>query len=56
MESQYVPPFLNLAFQYIFTGTMKSTEFKVHCLEVVSNETRGRKVEYTNFDLILLCA
>ncbi|SAM05668.1 hypothetical protein [Absidia glauca] len=33
----YVPPFLNLAFQYIFTGTMKSTEFKVHCLEVVIN-------------------
>ncbi|KAI8335766.1 armadillo-type protein [Chlamydoabsidia padenii] len=33
----YVPPFLNLAFQYIFTGTMKSTEFKIHCLEVVIN-------------------
>ncbi|CAO3652340.1 unnamed protein product [Cunninghamella blakesleeana] len=33
----YIPPFLNLAFQYIFTGSMKSTEFKVHCLEVVIN-------------------
>ncbi|ORZ05818.1 armadillo-type protein [Absidia repens] len=33
----YIPPFLNLAFQYIFTGTMKSTEFKIHCLEVVIN-------------------
>ncbi|KAI8097286.1 armadillo-type protein [Halteromyces radiatus] len=33
----YVMPFLNLAFQYIFTGTMKSLEFKIHCLEVVIN-------------------
>ncbi|KAL0098010.1 armadillo-type protein [Phycomyces blakesleeanus] len=33
----YVAPFLNLAFQYIFTGSMKSTEFKVHCIEVVIN-------------------
>ncbi|KAI8969324.1 armadillo-type protein [Mycotypha africana] len=30
-------PFLNLAFQYIFTGSMKTTEFKVHCIEVVIN-------------------
>lgn len=29
--------FLNLAFQYIFTGSMKTTEFKVHCIEVVIN-------------------
>ncbi|CEP15700.1 hypothetical protein [Parasitella parasitica] len=29
--------FLNLAFQYIFTGSMKTTEFKVHCIEVVVN-------------------
>ncbi|KAI9266554.1 armadillo-type protein [Phascolomyces articulosus] len=33
----YIAPFLNLAFQYIFTGSMKTTEFKVHCLEVVIN-------------------
>jgi hypothetical protein len=32
-----VAPFLNLAFQYIFTGSMKTTEFKVHCIEVVVN-------------------
>ncbi|KAI9256941.1 putative nonsense-mediated mRNA decay protein [Sporodiniella umbellata] len=32
-----VSPFLNLAFQYIFTGSMKTTEFKVHCIEVVVN-------------------
>ncbi|KAG2225799.1 hypothetical protein INT45_007043 [Circinella minor] len=33
----YIGPFLNLAFQFIFTGLMKTTEFKVHCLEVVIN-------------------
>ncbi|KAI8100099.1 armadillo-type protein [Halteromyces radiatus] len=33
----YVAPFLNLAFQFIFTNSMKTTEFKVHCLEVVIN-------------------
>ncbi|KAI9304897.1 armadillo-type protein [Cunninghamella echinulata] len=33
----YVAPFLNLAFQYIFTNSMKTTEFKVHCIEVVIN-------------------
>ncbi|KAI8394007.1 armadillo-type protein [Radiomyces spectabilis] len=33
----HVSSFLNLAFQYIFTGSMKSVEFKVHCLEVVIN-------------------
>ncbi|GAA5795592.1 hypothetical protein HPULCUR_000953 [Helicostylum pulchrum] len=33
----FVAPFLNLAFQYIFTGQMKTTEFKVHCIEVVVN-------------------
>ncbi|KAF7728772.1 hypothetical protein EC973_005610 [Apophysomyces ossiformis] len=33
----YVSPFLNLAFQYIFTGSMKTAEFKVHCIEVVVN-------------------
>ncbi|KAI8376325.1 armadillo-type protein [Radiomyces spectabilis] len=32
-----VAPFLNLAFQYIFTNEMKTVEFKVHCLEVVIN-------------------
>jgi hypothetical protein len=32
-----VAPFLNLAFQYIFTGSMKTAEFKVHCIEVVVN-------------------
>ncbi|KAI8074983.1 armadillo-type protein [Gongronella butleri] len=32
-----VLPFLNLAFQYIFTGSMKSTAFKVQCMEVVIN-------------------
>lgn len=32
-----IAPFLNLAFQYIFTGSMKTTEFKVHCIEVVVN-------------------
>ncbi|KAI7872425.1 armadillo-type protein [Spinellus fusiger] len=32
-----VAPFLNLAFQYIFTGSMKTMEFKVHCIEVVIN-------------------
>ncbi|KAI9022225.1 armadillo-type protein [Phycomyces nitens] len=32
-----VAPFLNLAFQFIFTGSMKTTEFKVHCIEVVIN-------------------
>ncbi|KAI7886446.1 ARM repeat-containing protein [Lichtheimia hyalospora FSU 10163] len=32
-----IGPFLNLAFQYIFTGSMKTTEFRVHCLEVVIN-------------------
>ncbi|KAG2183579.1 hypothetical protein INT43_006585 [Umbelopsis isabellina] len=34
---QYVPAFLNLSFTYIFTGSMKTTEFKVHCLEIVIN-------------------
>lgn len=34
---QYIAPFLNLAFQYIFTGSMKTNEFRVHCLEVVIN-------------------
>ncbi|KAI7867363.1 armadillo-type protein [Spinellus fusiger] len=33
----YVPSFLNLAFQYIFTGFIKSTEFRVYCIEVVVN-------------------
>ncbi|SAM02255.1 hypothetical protein [Absidia glauca] len=33
----YVTPFLNLTFQYIFTNAMKTTEFKVHCIEVVVN-------------------
>ncbi|KAK4514985.1 uncharacterized protein ATC70_002594 [Mucor velutinosus] len=33
----FVAPFLNLVFQYIFTGQMKSTEFKIHCIEVVLN-------------------
>lgn len=28
-------PFLDLAFQYIFTGSMKTVEFKAQCLEVV---------------------
>ncbi|ORX55180.1 ARM repeat-containing protein [Hesseltinella vesiculosa] len=32
-----VLPFLNLAFQYIFTGSMRSIQFKVHCMEVVIN-------------------
>ncbi|KAG0768001.1 hypothetical protein G6F57_006285 [Rhizopus arrhizus] len=32
-----VAHFLNLAFQFIFTGSMKTTEFKVHCIEVVIN-------------------
>lgn len=32
-----VGPFLNLAFQFIFTGSMKTAEFKVHCIEVVVN-------------------
>jgi hypothetical protein len=34
---QYVPAFLNLSFTYIFTGSMKTSEFKVHCLEIVIN-------------------
>lgn len=34
---QFIAPFLNLAFQYIFTGSMKTMEFRVHCLEVVIN-------------------
>ncbi|KAI9277967.1 armadillo-type protein [Umbelopsis sp. AD052] len=34
---QYLPAFLNLAFSYIFTGSMKTTEFKVHCIEIVVN-------------------
>lgn len=34
---KYVPAFLNLAFTYIFTGSMKTTEFKVHCIEIVIN-------------------
>lgn len=33
----YIPSFLNLAFQFIFANSMKSVEFKVHCLEVVIN-------------------
>ncbi|KAF1802362.1 armadillo-type protein [Mucor lusitanicus] len=33
----FVSPFLNLVFHYIFTGQMKTTEFKVHCIEVVLN-------------------
>ncbi|KAI8335415.1 armadillo-type protein [Chlamydoabsidia padenii] len=33
----YVSPFLNLAFQFIFTNSMKTTEFKVNCIEVVIN-------------------
>ncbi|KAI9492090.1 armadillo-type protein [Zychaea mexicana] len=33
----YIAPFLNLAFQYIFTNSMKTNEFRVHCLEVVIN-------------------
>ncbi|KAI8976256.1 armadillo-type protein [Pilobolus umbonatus] len=31
----FVPSFLQLSFQYIFTGQMKTLEFKVHCVEVV---------------------
>ncbi|KAI8976466.1 armadillo-type protein [Pilobolus umbonatus] len=34
---RFVGYFLNLAFQYIFTGSMKTTEFRVHCIEVVVN-------------------
>ncbi|GAB5589961.1 Nonsense-mediated mRNA decay protein 5 [Umbelopsis nana] len=33
----YIPPFLNLAFQFIFANSMKTVEFRVHCLEVVIN-------------------
>lgn len=33
----YISPFLNLAFQFIFANSMKSVEFRVHCLEVVIN-------------------
>ncbi|CEP12645.1 hypothetical protein [Parasitella parasitica] len=33
----FISPFMNLAFQYISTGQMKSTEYKVYCIEVVLN-------------------
>ncbi|KAH8551815.1 armadillo-type protein [Umbelopsis sp. PMI_123] len=33
----YIPAFLNLAFQFIFANSMKTVEFRVHCLEVVIN-------------------
>ncbi|KAI8890600.1 ARM repeat-containing protein [Backusella circina FSU 941] len=33
----YIPSFLQLAFQYISSGDLRSTEFKVYCLEVVIN-------------------
>ncbi|OBZ89950.1 hypothetical protein A0J61_02021 [Choanephora cucurbitarum] len=37
MVDMCILPFLQLSFQYISTGQMKTTEFKVYCLEVVIN-------------------
>ncbi|KAI8645751.1 armadillo-type protein [Parasitella parasitica] len=33
----FIAPFLNLVFPYITSGQMKSTEYKVYCIEVVLN-------------------